>query len=281
MRIGVVISTIGLADKLDLVFASLDAQDTRPHQVIVVDQGESSRVAETVAAWTGTLPVQRLVSPRGASLGRNTGWQALNDCDIVAFPDDDIVLEPGTLTAVLSEFSRDNELSALSGRLIGSGQRVAFSGGREYLNKQTVWTKAIEATTFYRMDALIATGGFDIDLGVGCSTQWQSGEGTDLLLRVMPLGRILFEPSIVVREHQDPITQSGYLNKVRRYARGTGRVYRIHYGWFQCVLAILRPLSAAALYSVQGRGQDARVKWQALLGRLEGMALSATARSPF
>lgn len=278
MRIGVVISTIGKADRLDLVFASLELQDTKPNQIIVVDQGENSRVASTVAAWKDRLPLERIVSQRGASLGRNTGWQALNDCDVVAFPDDDISLEPGTLTAVIREFEADGHLSALSGRLIGSGQRVAFTGGREYLNERTVWTKAIEATTFYRMNALRISGGFDVDLGVGCATQWQSGEGTDLLLRVMHLGRILFEPSIVVREHQHPITQEEYLRKVRKYARGTGRVYRTHYSLSTCILAIIRPLIAVPLYTAQGRRNEAQIKWQAAVGRLEGLILSATAR---
>lgn len=278
MRIGVAISTIGKADKLDLVFASLELQDTKPHQIIVVDQSENTRVAATVAAWTDRLPLKRIVSPRGASLGRNTGWQALDDCDVVAFPDDDISLEPGTLTAVLHEFEVDEQLSALSGRLIGSGQRVAFVGGREYLNERTVWTKAIEATTFYRMNVLHISGGFDIDLGVGCATQWQSGEGTDLLLRVMHLGPILFEPAIVVREHQDPISQKEYLRKVRKYARGTGRVYRTRYNKITCILVMIRPLLAVALYIAQGRRKEAQAKWQAAVGRLEGMTLSATAR---
>lgn len=276
MRIGVVISTIGKVDKLNLTFASLAEQTHAPHQVIVVDQSGGSMVAERVAAWQDRLPLSRITTERGVSLGRNAGWQALEGADVVVFPDDDITMEPDTLAAISIEFA-NSDIVALGGRL-SSGDRIAFQGGRGYFNRRDVWTKTIESTTFYRMSTLREVGGFDVTLGVGCTTQWQSGEGTDLLLRVMEHGRALYEPSIVLTEHMDPVPPADYLRKVRKYGRGTGRVYRLRYNAFECARVIARPIAAAAANLATGRFHQARVKWQAAVGRIEGMMLPATAR---
>lgn len=276
MRVGVVISTIGRAEKLDMLFASLARQTLMPHEVVLVDQGTGTEVAAAVARWEDRLPIRRLTSKRGVSLGRNTGWRALQAADVVVFPDDDITLEPDALDAILFEFQASG-LVALSGRL-HSSDRVSFVGARSFLSRQDVWTKAIEATTVYRMSALVASGGFDETLGIGCPTQWQSGEGTDLLLRVMELGPALYEPSIVFTEHMDVVPPADYLRKVRKYARGTGRVYRLRYNAFERAQAIARPLAGVVLHVVTGRISQARVKWHAALGRIEGMTLSAYAR---
>lgn len=276
MKIGVVISTIGRVDKLNLTFASLAEQTHAPHHVVIVDQSGGTMVAERVAEWRDRLPLSRITTERGVSLGRNAGWQALDGADVVVFPDDDITLEAGTLAAISLEFAT-SDIVALGGRL-SSGDRIAFLGGRGYFNRRDVWTKTIESTTFYRMSALREAGGFDVTLGVGCPTQWQSGEGTDLLLRVMERGQALYEPSIVLTEHMDPVPPADYLRKVRKYGRGTGRVYKLRYNAFECTRVIARPFAAAAAHLATGRVHQARVKWHAALGRVEGMLLSATDR---
>lgn len=276
MRVGVVISTIGRASKLDLLFESLAGQTHKPHQVVLVDQSTGGEVSAAVSRWEGRLPLRRVTSERGVSLGRNVGWQALDGAEVVVFPDDDITLGADALAAISFEFANSN-IVALGGRL-ASGNRIAFNGERAYFNRRDVWTKTIESTTFYRMSALHAAGGFDVTLGVGCPTQWQSGEGTDLLLRVMEQGPALYEPSIVLTEHMDPVPLADYLRKVRKYGRGTGRVYRLRYNAFECARVITRPLAAAAVHLATGKVHKARVKWQAALGRIEGMMLSANDR---
>jgi len=274
MRVGVVISTIGQSGALGLVLESIASQTHPAQQIIVVDQSDGMAVSDLVKRWSDLLPIARLTSARGVSLGRNTGWQALDECDIVAFSDDDCTYEPTAFAEVAREFE-DLTVSALSGRLTGSGERLAFSGERCDIDRKSVWTKAIEATTFYRLGTLQATGGFDVTLGVGAPTKWQSGEGTDLLLRALELGgRAIYVPTIVVSEHQKMITHADYLRKVRAYGRGTGRVYRLRYTLPERVLVIVKPLIAVALHALRGRTAEARQKWQAALGRAEGMTQS-------
>lgn len=271
MRIGVVISTLGKSASLSLVLDSLTAQSHQPQQVIIVDQSEGPEVADLVRSYEGTIPITRLTSSRGAARGRNTGWRALTNCQLVAFPDDDCTYGPEVLARISTQFA-DGTVDAVAGRLTGIDSRVVFGDERSIIDRKTVWTKAIEATTFYRLTAIQLAGGFDDSLGVGSQTIWQSGEGTDLLLRVLSLGRMaVYEPSIVVTEHQLEINPDQYLRKIRAYGRGTGRVYRLRYTPGERAMAVLRPLIAAAAYTLQGRQFDARKKLHAALGRLEGM----------
>lgn len=271
MRVGVVVSTLGQSEAFGLLLESLASQSYPAQQIIVVDQGDGAMVSELVEQWQDRLPITRLTSARGVSLGRNTGWEALDECDIVAFPDDDVTYEPTAFADVVREFE-DPTVLALSGRLTGSGDRLAFGGERSDIDRKSVWTKAIEATTFYRMYVLKTTGGFDVTLGVGAPTKWQSGEGTDLLLRALKLGaRAVYVPSIVITEHQRETTYADYLRKVRLYGRGTGRVYRIRYSPLECALVLVKPMVAVLLNIVRGRKAEAEKKWQAALGRAEGM----------
>lgn len=271
MRISVVVSTIGRSEAFGLLLESLANQTYPAHQIVVVDQGDGRMVADQVALWRDRLPITRLTSERGVSLGRNTGWQALDECDIVAFPDDDCTYGPDAFADVVREFE-DPTVLALSGRLTGSGDRLSFGGERSDIDRKTVWTKAIEATTFYRLSSSGRTGGFDVTLGVGAPTKWQSGEGTDLLLRAMAGGaRAVYVPSIVVTEHQRETTYAEYLRKVRLYGRGTGRVYRTRYSTLECALVIAKPLAAVVINMLRGRRSEWEKKWQAALGRAEGM----------
>lgn len=271
MRVGVVVSTIGQSEAFGLLLESLAGQTHPAQEIIIVDQGRGGAVTEQIALWQDRLPIVRLTSERGVSLGRNTGWLALGECDIVAFPDDDCTYGPTAFADVVEEFA-DPTIAAISGRLVGPEGRLAFGGERCDIDRRTVWTKAIEATTFYRLRTLEATGGFDVTLGIGSPTRWQSGEGTDLLLRVMDSGaRVTYVPSIVITEHQRETTYVEYLRKVRMYGRGTGRVYRTRYNAAGRAMVIAKPLAAVVVNILLGRRSEWEKKWQAVLGRAEGM----------
>ena len=60
---------------------------------------------------------------------------------------------------------------------------------------------------------------------------WQSGEITDLLLRILEDGgSIVSRPDIAVRGRGEErqLSVDAIVAKHRRYARGTGYVYRVH-----------------------------------------------------
>lgn len=271
MRISVVIPTLGRRDHFEKVFRSIDAQEHRPVQVIVVNQGgEAEKIRRAAEPYAG-LDVVVISSDRGASKARNAGVAAAADVDIIGFLDDDCLYAPSALSEAVKAFESP-DVGATSGRLMAVQERVQFGEKARDIDTRTVWTHAIEATTFVRASVLAEVGPFDECLGIGCPTPWQSGEGTDLLIRIIRAGhRVTYSPSIVVHELQEPVASAQWITKVRAYARGTGRVYRRHYGLLSWGRVVAAPLVAAIYAAGNGRREEAARKVQASIGRLEGL----------
>lgn len=279
IRAAVIVTTIGRPRLLNHLLASIQAQTLRPSEVIVVDQSGDDGTRAVVGAWADRLPVRRLTSTRGASVGRNVGIMALGDYDFVGFPDDDTSYTSNTLTQAAVALTSDASVGAVSGRLLGTADQPAqlesFGDKRMLLDHKTVWTSAIEATCFFSCHFIRTVGGFDEDLGVGAASPWQSGEATDLLLRGLEAGwTLLYDPQIVVNEHNpDAPTPKDRADrtKARHYARGTGRVFRRHHSLGLQVRVVLRPLAAAALSTACGRWASAGWYLQRAIGRVEGL----------
>jgi len=98
-KIAIVIPTIGRYDDLRRMLQSLAAQARLPEQVVIVDQDDTSQ------CFTREFPqlqIRVIALPGSASLKRNAGFQAVRpDADLIAFMDDDIVLGPQAIDAVL------------------------------------------------------------------------------------------------------------------------------------------------------------------------------------
>jgi glycosyltransferase involved in cell wall biosynthesis len=80
---------------------SLADQSRRPDQVVIVDS--SAEPVQSVAEEFGQLNVKYIHVDRPSASGqRNTGIRAVDEgMDLIAFMDDDAVLEPGSLEAML------------------------------------------------------------------------------------------------------------------------------------------------------------------------------------
>ncbi|MCO5969995.1 glycosyltransferase family 2 protein, partial [Actinoallomurus soli] len=253
-------------------------QTQPPTQVIVVDQSHTTDTATVIDTYRDRLPLRRITSDRGASLGRNTGLAALDpDYDIVAFPDDDVRLAPDALANAAAAFATGDHIGVVSGAVIFPGgyrsHRIA-GGHRTVLNKATVRTNTIEASCFFSARFLRSVGGFDETLGVGNPTPWQSTAGLDLLLRGVRRGwTVLFDPAILVYETGYNGTPEDHLYRIkcRHYARGTGRVYRRHYGPGTVALILGRQAGGVVYFLLTGRGRRAAWCLQQVIGLVEGL----------
>ncbi len=86
-------------------------QTRPPAQVIVVDSSDdpaATRAAVQAAADGSGRPVEVLPSAPGTSLQRNLGLARVEH-PVVLFPDDDSLLEPGTMAEVMAIYERDRE----------------------------------------------------------------------------------------------------------------------------------------------------------------------------
>jgi hypothetical protein len=225
--IGLAITTVGRPALLELL-RSIGHSTLQPDVVCIANQGERP-LGLSPSDYRFTLRV--IESSGGASRGRNDAVAAFeHDVDVVGFPNDHSWYEADCLQQVATAFVSSSEPDAVACSLVeGTSSRFELpAAGR--LDRMSVW-RAIEPAMFVRRRTFERLGGFREDLGTGCPTPWQSGEGTDLLLRILHDGGVVeSRPDIRVMgagERRD-LDADRLVAKHRGYARGTGYVYRLH-----------------------------------------------------
>lgn len=275
--ISLIVATMGRLDELRALFDSILAQQWPGLDIILVDQNPDDRLAPIASEYAGRLPLRHLRTPRPhANAARNLGLRAAIG-DIVAFPDDDCTLPPGTLARVANAF-RDPALQVLTGPAaspdggLGSGR---WHGAGGPITLATVWTSVIEFNLWVRRDTALALGGFDEALGPG--SRLGSAEGNDLVCRAMTAGHAArYEPALLV-VHPDKRLSDVAAERAHRYGAGLGFVLRRH-GVPSSVWApfLYRPIAGAALSLARGRLHHAAYYWQSFRGRLRGMTTPQT-----
>jgi O-antigen/teichoic acid export membrane protein/glycosyltransferase involved in cell wall biosynthesis len=253
VRITLVVATIGRADALARLFASLAAQTHAPHEVIVVEQGDGGEACAALVA-TAPFPARHVrLARRGAARARNAGWR-LASGDVIGFPDDDCAYPPDTLAKVAAIFASDALVMASSGRTIddAGAPSIARTPSRNGpVTAGNVWRRCVEPALFVRAGVRAR---FDPRLGVGASTPWQAYEGPDLLLRLLARGaRVTYRADLAVW-HPNVLGDFGADQRRRAigYGRGHGFVLARHRGAGAVIALLLRLLAAATLRTLRG-----------------------------
>ncbi|HZT53973.1 MAG TPA: glycosyltransferase, partial [Gaiellaceae bacterium] len=209
-------------------------------EVLVVDNrpaGSPVRAA-LEAAFGADRRVRYLAEPkRGLSAARNAGLRAAQG-ELVAFVDDDVVVDEHWLGALRETFAGDPEADAVTGPIapleLETAAQVlveqfgAFNKGFTRRRISRADSAGIPlfpyaaghfgsgANMAFRAAALRELGGFDVSLGAG--TVARGGEDLDVCVRLIAEGRTLvYEPSALVwHRHPDALAA------VRRQAFGYG-----------------------------------------------------------
>lgn len=100
--VSVVVPTRGGAERLPVLLAALEDQDTDDFEVVVVIDGDIDGTANLVASWEGRLPVRSVVFPqnRGRAAALNAGAEAARG-DLLIRSDDDLEPDPGFVSGHL------------------------------------------------------------------------------------------------------------------------------------------------------------------------------------
>jgi glycosyltransferase involved in cell wall biosynthesis len=121
--VSVVVPTRGRAAYLEVTLDSLLAQRTGiAHEILVVDDGDDEG---TTAAVTRARPAVRYLrhgARRGLNTARNTGLREAG-ADLIAFVDDDVLVPPGWLDALVEGAARHPEAAVFGGPI-----RARFEG---------------------------------------------------------------------------------------------------------------------------------------------------------
>jgi GT2 family glycosyltransferase len=217
----VVICTRDRADQLRGALTSVLAIDYPAFDVVVVDNAGSTDATRDLVVDEFADPRVRIIREPipGLSRARNTGLLAATG-EIVAYTDDDVVVDSHWLRALVAGFSRGEDVACVTG-LVPSGElrtpvqryfddRVSWSANlvvREFRLAEppadlptfpfSVGEYGTGANFALRRSVLLALGGFDTAFGVG--TRTGGGEDLDIFTRVLFAGSALVvEPSALV-----------------------------------------------------------------------------------
>ena len=272
--LSLVVATKGRVAPLTALFESLDAQSFRDFEVIVVDQNNDARVGAPAAeGWS--FPVTHLRRPgeTGASRARNAGFAEARG-SVILFPDDDCWYPPHFLADALHRME-SHGADVLAGRAADAQGRDIngrFESVATRIERHNVWTTGIEWVVFFKRDVLAMTSGYDVDIGIGATTPWQSCEAQDIMLRAVRAGYVcMFDPA-VFGHHAELDTRSAAMRrKGRAYARGFGYVLRQHrYSVLSALNWIARPVARAGQSILRGDRAAAAYYANVAVGRFEG-----------
>jgi GT2 family glycosyltransferase len=230
-------------------------QSRVPGRVIVVDSSDDEETARVVADLTTRWPagsvVEHLRTEPGLTRQRAAGIDASAE-DIVHFVDDDTVLDPGYVAAIVEEFEadRDGALGGVGGfvtdqpphefrvvdgwlGLDGAAEGVVLPSGRNV----RVYTEPREpmpvdwlpgcAMSYRRV--VFATE--RPNLGVGRD---RNGEDVELSYRVRQRWQLVVTPRARIEHHESPrgrrsreqLVRVELLSRYERVRAGTGRLSR-------------------------------------------------------
>lgn len=219
--VSVVVCTRDRIEDLRRCLTSLAALDPAPLEVIVVDSAPSREDASRLCAEFDVTYLHEPVI--GQSRARNRGIAAARG-EVVAFTDDDCVVDPGWLRALAVELI-DPRVAAVTGVVVpleletdaqwlfeehgghGRGYRRIVLDGATVDPITRVGAIGVGANAVFRRSALLKAGPFAEWLGPG--TPARAADDYDMFCRLLDLGeRIVFTPSQLVwhRHRQDMVT---------------------------------------------------------------------------
>lgn len=277
ISVSVVIPSLRPDASLLRLVESLEVQKFNYIQIVIVDQSVGLKSRDVLKDYNGILRsrIQIIESSPGLAKARNAGLKALNDgWEVALLPDDDVWLD-GDVSEPLTKAIHAG-ITAGSGRLqpedVNARLRINFPDRQTDLTPRNVWRSTIEACYFLTPQFLDRVGAYDESLGLGADTPWQSGEGTDLLLRGLERGlAVVYLPGYQLIEASMPtLTADNNRLRLRKYARGTGRVFARNYSLGGRIALLLRSVGRIILHARRGREQFLE-NWQILLGRFEGI----------
>jgi glucosyl-dolichyl phosphate glucuronosyltransferase len=221
MDISVVLATYDRAASLQVTlesFAALRIPPTLSWELLVVDNNSKDDTRATIKRFVERLgPNVRYVfeGQQGRSAALNAGI-AYATGDVVAFTDDDVILDPNWLAQIHIAF-HDPTVSAVAGRILPLWEHaqpkwLEMDGQQAVVNfdlgdqSQKIQTAPMGANSAFRRDVFSKYGLFRLDLGVRGSEHTITCDDTEFGGRLIAAGdKILYSPAALIYHPVDPV----------------------------------------------------------------------------
>ncbi len=218
--ISLVLCTRDRPDHLRDALESLTNLDYSRFEIIVVDNNPASGLTPPVVESYAEGRVRLVDAPgQGLSIARNAGVKNAR-YDIIAFTDDDVIVDHRWLTNLARGFCRADNVGCVCG-MVPSAELL--TPAQSYFDRRVGWARRCEPAIFdidnppsddplfplhvaqfgtganfaVRRSVILDVGGFDEGLGIGSPAG--GGEDIDMFLRILRRGhRLVKQPSAVV-----------------------------------------------------------------------------------
>lgn len=224
--------------QLERLLHSLSSQTRRPDRILVIDNAPASNTTHDLITELRNSSVSYIREPvAGLDFARNRALQE-TDCDIVAFVDDDAVVNVKWVAAINNAFDINRRIALCAGRvnaltLSSDGQRLFEANGG--FDKGT--TRIIVPTTDHseKQPAIRPLIAWSFGLGVGCNlavcravalelggfdealdlgAAMPGGGDTDMIWRILEAGYLaVYEPEALV-SHEHRATLGGAVDQI-------------------------------------------------------------------
>ena len=302
-------------DRSSLLRGALDAilrLDYPNFDVLVVDNAaRTSETSDMVREEFQDPRIALIPEPvPGLSNARNTGLRNAKG-DIVAFTDDDAIVDKAWLREIAAGFERAPDAACVTGLVPAGEVRSRVQG---YFDDRVSWSKTVAPKVYslaeppadlprfpfcpgafgtganFALDrrTALSLGGFDTALGVG--TRTGGGEDIDMFTRVILEGfSLVVQPSAIVwHRHRDDLGELRV--QARSYGNGLGAwMTKILMNPRTARLALARSPGAArnflqndrASRRARGDGRTVPDSWDAQLAKVLRLELFSVALGPF
>lgn len=266
MKISLICATYSRSAELDSLLNSLQAQDYKNFEIIIVDQNKDGLIDSIIEGYKSILSINHIKSEKiGLSINRNIGIKAAKG-EILAFPDDDCTYYPDTLEKVISLFNT-HEYNLILGQIYNRDTKKAIirnwpKYSFEVRSIRNILGLATSITIFCKNQNIL----FDESFGIG--SKFGAYEDSDLCAQYLKNDRsLLFNPDIeVLHPEGNTILDT---NKSYSYGLGWGAFFAKHFNLKTSLLFIgiityvkimfirdvllLRPTAKNRCYSLKGR----------------------------
>lgn len=240
--ISVIICTHNRPDKLKDCLKSILVSSFSDFEIIVIDQSNGNQTKKAVSSFSNHLIEYQKMDVKGLSKGRNLGIEKSRG-DIVAFTDDDCLVDIDWLKNILSNFQENKHFLVVFGKvlphkpeehvgLISPGVSKHHRNTREILSSISydLFDFGIGNNMAFKRSVFEKIGEFKEWLGVG--SLGCAGEEGEIIYRLLKekigKNKILFNPDVIVY-HNRWISKNEYVKQRFAYNYGTAMVLLYYY----------------------------------------------------
>ena len=237
VRVSVILCTYNRSESVGRALGSMESlviPAAITWELIVVDNNSDDDTRNTVEAFkrNSGLPIEYLLEKnQGKSYALNAGIKAAEG-DIVAFTDDDCIVDNSWLATVVREFQSDPSLSVVGGR-------VELYDKRDYPVSIRTFRDRIRLTSTAQLFSLIIgcnmavrrtifeqVGDFDVRFGPGTAIVV---DDVDFIFRAFKRGlKIVYAPNVLLYHNHGRRTDEQVRALNRSYVIGRGGFYCKH-----------------------------------------------------